>query len=92
MPSKRHVCFDRRAGLGLILGAAPMPVFPAIAIVLSGLALCRGRMIRAMPPGVACKALKHVGHGEPQGLRLLAIDVEEDQGLASLDFHVARIT
>jgi hypothetical protein len=30
-----------------MLGAAPVPVFPAIAIVLSGLALTRARMIRA---------------------------------------------
>jgi hypothetical protein len=35
------------AGLAVILHAARTPVFPAIAIVLSGLALCRGRMIRA---------------------------------------------
>jgi hypothetical protein len=46
MRSKRHACFDWRAGLAVILAAASMPVFPAIAIVLSGLALCRARMIR----------------------------------------------
>jgi hypothetical protein len=33
----------QRARLADILGAASMPVFPAIAIVLSGLALCRVR-------------------------------------------------